>query len=168
MNNEGVLLCQAVAYLHKKFSRIALLPRLRGAGKDHHIIKILGAPLPQAAVKAPFAAVQVVFAVIRAKGIGFPIELEASPSDAVCHPPYCPAEVRCCHIVGNGIAPQCNILYPSCLIRHANTVHCRAVVQQVHLHGVVIKQGKACYRLSIRRPPEKVFVNHTASFSFNE
>ena len=73
VDDQGVILRQAVAHLHVQPAGVALLPRLRGVGKNHHIIDVLGAPLPQLPVKAPFAAVQVVSAVIGTKGIGFPI-----------------------------------------------------------------------------------------------
>ena len=64
VDNEGILLGQAVAHLHMQFAGITLLTCFCRMGEHHHIINVLGAPLPQAAVKASLAAVQVVAAVI--------------------------------------------------------------------------------------------------------
>ena len=160
VDDQGIVLRQAVAHLHMQPAGVALLPRLRGAGKNHHIIDVLGTPLPQLPVKAPFAAVQVIFAVIGAKGIGLPVQLKARPGDAVGHPSDRPAEVGGRHVIGNGIAAQGDILHPPRPIRHADAVHRRTVIQEVDLHGIVVKQGKASHRLSLGRPPEKMLVNH--------
>ena len=64
VDNEGILLSQAVAHLHMQPAGVTLLTCFCRTGEHHHIINVLGAPLPQAAVKASLAAVQVVAAVI--------------------------------------------------------------------------------------------------------
>ena len=94
MDNEGVLLRQAVAHLHVQPAGIALLPRRGGAGKHHDVIHVLGAPLPQPAVKAACPAVQVVFAVIGGQRVFPAVEREGGPRNAVGDPPDGAAEMR--------------------------------------------------------------------------
>ena len=45
-------------------------------------------------------------------------------------------------------------------------MHSRPVIEKVYLHGVVVKQGKACYRLSFRRPAKKVLIDHWLLLTF--
>ena len=149
-----------------QFAGITLLTCFCRTGEHHHIINVLGAPLPQAAVKASLAAVQVVAAVIGSQLVLLAVQGEFCPGNTVGHPAYCSAKVRGLNVICNGITPQGDILHHALFIRHTDAMHSRPVIEKVYLHGVVVKQGKACYRLPFRRPAKKVLIDHWLLLTF--
>ena len=150
---EGVFVGERIGHFHIERTRVAFLSVRAG------ICEPYAAPAgflerfrcPDHLVKASFAAVQVIGAVVGGKRPGFPVEGEGGSADPVSVPPDEGAEVgRLFQIPCERIVSKCDVAGRALGVRHEQMGNDTSIVRESDFHAVGIRQREEFYGYAVR------------------